>query len=258
MLDPTDVNPGHDTGARLPPVSLFMPTYNSERFIGQSVERVHALLSMHFGQFEIVVVDDTSTDRTCEIVEQRSHHLEGLRLVRFEDGPSRRENLGLAMLEARFDHLLFIDSDLSPDIGSIPQLMRVLADKQADVVIGSRYIDGTAERTLYRRLLSVVYNRMVRTLFNSPYVDHNCGLKGFTREAYAAIAQGVGHDPGHRRGWFWDVELLMVAGRLGMKIHEHPVRWAESPTSTFSLARELKAVPYMAGLLRQSPSGRLR
>lgn len=242
-----------------PSLSLFMPTYNSAAYIRDSIDRVMQLLSANFGRFELVVVDDGSQDDTCAIVECHPEAAGGnLRLIRFHNGPSRRENLALAMLGARYGYIFFIDSDLSPDIRSIPSMMRCMTEHHQQVVIGSRNREAASNRLLYRRFLSEMYNRTVRLLFNSPYADHNCGLKGFTREAYTAISHRLGHDTDHRRGWFWDVELLIVARQIGLRVHEHPVRWTESPSSTFSLIRELKVVPYMVRLRLRPLSGRLQ
>jgi glycosyltransferase involved in cell wall biosynthesis len=233
----------------LPPISVYMPAYNAEKYIDRNIDTVYGFLIENFEDFELTIVDDNSDDNTNNIVKSKQLILNKLQLDHYHNGPSRRENLAVSMLDAKFDTVFFIDSDLSPDIKELRGLMSAIVDQKFDVVIGSRYQSKSADRSFLRRSLSTGYNKFVSALFDSSIYDHNCGLKGFRKSCYSMIVEKIGHDIHHKRGWFWDVEVLLTANQLGFRIKEIPVKWTESSSSTFRFERELKVIPYAVNLV---------
>jgi len=225
-------------------ISVFIPVYNEEEIIEDSLKKIIKEMKNIGRNFEIIVVNDGSTDRTYEIIESIPHVI-----ARHYAGPSRRENLADSFFhsgsEIGADNIIiFMDSDLSVPLKHVKDLLKEL-DDGADIVVGSKYSGIKATRSFYRRFFSVMYNFVIRTMFQSKIKDHNCGFKAFRREMLAIISE-MGHNS--VRGWFWDAEFLIRAQKLGCDVREIPVDWTRAEKSTFSLKREIKLIPYMIKL----------
>jgi glycosyltransferase involved in cell wall biosynthesis len=229
-----------------PSISVFVPAYNEGPRIRASVTTLEALLAGAFDRYEVVVVDDGSTDDTADqVLAVASAHV-GLR--RFSPGRSWRENLAVAMLEAASDVVAFVDADLSPDIGALPTLVAAL-QAGADVAVGSRRLAASeCERRRLRKVVSAVYNGSLRWLFASPVHDCQCGLKAFRPAVLRRLVGEMGAPGRLRRGWFWDGELLIRARRAGYRVVEVPVRWLESPSSSYFLPAQVALIPYILWL----------
>ena len=225
-------------------LSLFIPIYNfTPELVLRNVKTIRNFLEKHYGGFEIVLVDDASRAETKHAIEEAAR-LEHVRVMRYENGPSRRENLAASFPSAKYDILAFMDVDLSTDISFLPSLTDA-ARGTYDIAIGSRHSGIEARREWSRFVISKIYNFGVRSLFSSRIYDHTCGCKAFKKGAIVSLVQELGYDRGKRRGWFWDAEMLVRAARTGMKIAEIPVAWASDCESTFSFSREAKVIPYM-------------
>lgn len=236
-------------------VSLFIPVYNAAKLIKRDLREAYNALQRLNHHFEIVVVDDNSTDKSYrfkKLLEEAKHALhKNLRYVSYSAGPSRRENLAKTFFQAKYDNLGFIDADFSCDISFFLKAVVLLKKTSADIVIGSRYIKGAkAKRRPLRRIFSHIYNGLVRLLFQSKIRDHQCGLKVFRRERVLPIIREMGYDEKFVRGWFWDAELLVRAQKANLKIIEMPVEWHYSDSSTFNFRREIKYLGAMVKLKR--------
>lgn len=225
-------------------ISLFIPVYNfNPDTLGTNVRTIHEFVKKNYGGFEIIIIDDTSSRATQEAIE-RASNLENISVQRYENGPSRRENLAASFTKARYDILAFMDVDLSTGLSYLPSLTDGVWERN-DVVIGSRYKGIRPQRESYRYAMSIFYNLGVRLLFGSKIKDHTCGFKAFRKEKILGIVREMGYDNTKRRGWFWDAEMLIRAQKKGCNVREIPVTWASDHESTFSLSREVKVVPYI-------------
>lgn len=228
-------------------VSLFIPVYNAARLIRQDIKKSYAALLRLGAGFEIIVVDDNSTDVSYRFqrVINKAKRVTGkqIKYISYNTGPSRRENLAKSFYLAKYEIIGFIDVDFSCDISYFLKAVKLLIDKSADMVIGSRYIKGAkVRRRPVRRILSFFYNFVIKILFNSTIQDHQCGLKVFRKSAIFPILDKMGYDEKYVRGWFWDAELLIRAQKAGLKIIEMPVEWHFSDSSTFNFKRELRCL----------------
>jgi len=231
-------------------ISLFIPVYNGARLIRGVLRRSFGALQELHDDFEIVIVDDNSSDRSYrfERIINKGKKGEGqdIRYVRYTKGPSRRENLAASFSGAKHELIGFIDADFSCDISYLVEAIKVLNQEAADVVIGSRYIKGAkAKRRPMRRIFSFFYNATIRFLFGSKITDHQCGLKVFRRSSAMAIIEQMGYDDEFIRGWFWDAEFLIRAQKEKLKIIEMPVEWRYADESTFNFRRELRCLRYI-------------
>jgi glycosyltransferase involved in cell wall biosynthesis len=145
------------------------------------------------------------------------------------------------------DLLLFVDADGSTGVDSVAQVLEPLYDGRADLTTGSRrHPDSTvgSHQTLFRRRLGDAFAWSARRLLETELYDFQCGAKALTAEAWTTLRPHL-YEP----GFAWDVELLGMAGALGLRVHEVPIRWEDAPGSTVDplstaveLARALFAV----------------
>lgn len=226
-------------------ISVFVPVYNCASILKNSILLIHQELSILTKKFEIIIVDDASTDDT--LIVASSFKKENIFVTRFSNGPSRRENLSVAMRSANFPIVLFTDVDLAVDVAYIKNLLLEI-NNGASIAIGSRHKGIKPKRTLFRKIVSQGYNMFMRNYFWSSISDHQCGFKAFKKEALTQLLDSMGYDDTFQRGWFWDAELLIRAQKKGFKISEVPVEWHFGSKSTFKISREIKMIPYVLKL----------
>lgn len=209
-------------------LSVVVPAYNEERRIGQTLDRLLAYLARRGGASEIVVVTDGSRDRTAEIARQAASR-----------GPVRVLDSGVnrgkgscvrrGLLEARGALRLFSDADLSTPIEEVERLAAALG-RGFDVAIGSRALPESAvavRQPWWRQAMGRIFNACVQRLVVPGIRDTQCGFKLFTADAVQQIF------PRLRIEHFgFDVEVLWLARRLGLRVAEVPVTWVDDPRST--------------------------
>ena len=220
-------------------VSVVVPAYNEAHSIQGNLDSIVRYLSARFQRFEVVVVNDGSTDGTQrEIAEaaSRDGHIEVVLL------PANRGK-GFAVrqgvLKAKGDTVLFTDADLSTPVEEIERAVEELS-KGYSVVIASRQHPQSTIRvrqSWLRELMGKSFNVLIRTLFPLPYRDTQCGFKCFTQKAAREIFSVTRID-----GFTFDVEVLLIAQRLGYSVKEIPVTWADVAESKVKLARGWVAI----------------
>jgi glycosyltransferase involved in cell wall biosynthesis len=213
-------------------ISVIIPAYNEGRRIASSLMEI----KRHFGKlqraFEIVVVDDGSSDDTVSIVQAAADNNPVLRLVRNDRNRGKGYSVRHGVLESHGKLVLFSDADLSAPIEESAKLLEAIEQRGLDVAIGSRALNRQligARQPWLREQSGKVFNACVRLILGLPYVDTQCGFKAFRREAVLPIFQrqcvfGFGFDP----------ELLYVARLHGLKVGEVAVQWNHVPGSKVS------------------------
>lgn len=227
-------------------VSVFIPAYNEEEIIENNIQRIYDYLKNEFKYFELIIVDDSSKDKTSEIARKLSQET-NIQYARFENCPSRRENLAVSLKRAKYDIVVFMDLDLATDLSYLKDLINNIQNGN-DISIGSRYKGIKPKRELYRLIISKVYNLFMRIYFGSNILDHQCGFKAFKKEVLLELIEEMGYDTDLTRGWFWDAELLIRAQKKGYRISEMPIKWQFGKKSTFNMQRELKMLGYVLKL----------
>jgi putative flippase GtrA len=227
-------------------VDVVVPVYNEQAALEDSVRRLHAFLTEHFPfSWRIVVADNASTDGTPFVAAALAAELEGVAHLRLD-----RKGRGLALRaawtrsEARV--VAYMDVDLSTDLRGLLPLVAPLLSGHSDVAIGSRLARGAhVVRGPKREVISRTYNKILQTTLRVRFTDAQCGFKAVTREAAALLLPQIRDD-----GWFFDTELLVLAGREGLRVHEVPVDWVDDPDSRVDLVRtavdDLKGVARLA------------
>lgn len=225
-------------------ISVFIPAYNEEKIIEKNIPRILEELKKIKFPYELVLVDDGSTDATGALCQKLQRSYPHVRYRRFDNGPARRENLAVALRDAAFNYVAFMDIDLATDLTHLNELVTNL-NHGADVAIGSRYKGIQPERTWFRYLMSKGYNAFMQMYFGSRICDHQCGFKAFKKEALFQILDEMGYEHKMKRGWFWDAELLIRAQKKGLIITEFAVQWRFGEKSSFKIFREIRMIPYV-------------
>ena len=225
-------------------LSLVVPAYNEERRLPATLARIGDYLRQSGESgWEIVVVDDGSTDRTAEAARTGAPRAGApVEVVVLPENRGKGAAIREGVRRARGERVLVSDADLSTPI----EEWRRLADAGAPIAIGSRAIDeGTVRlrQAWYRRALGKAFNRIVRALSVPGIRDTQCGFKLFD----GGVARALFADATIDR-FAWDVEILALARARGIAIAEVPVLWFNSPESKVSVVRDL--VPTLRDLLR--------
>ncbi len=229
-----------------PELSVFIPVCNEEKSLEFNIKKIYEALKDTGKSFELIIVDDTSTDLTPAIAKKLAKNKD-IRYIRCEGGPSRRENLAQEFKKAKAELIIYMDSDLAVDLKHLLEL--IYYSKKADIATGSRYMkESKIKRKFYRLIISKLYNAFLRILFNSKAQDHQCGFKAIKKKVALDLIKEMGYDKKLQRGWFWDAELLIRAQKRHYRIAEFPVTWAYGKKSSFSIMRELKMIPYVIKL----------
>lgn len=214
-----------------PRVSLIVPVYNEEHRL-HTLSRILRFLQGQPFEWEWLIVDDGSTDRTAELVEAFARPYERVRLLRAPHG-GKGHAVRTGMLAARGQLCFFSDIDLSVPIEELPRFLPAL--ERADVAIGSREAPGAVryEEPTYRHLMGRVYNLLVRLLLLRGIHDTQCGFKGFRQGAAECLFSRQQIDD-----WGFDIEVLYLARRLGYSIEEVPVHWTYGRQSRIRALRD--------------------
>jgi putative flippase GtrA len=232
--------------AAAPQVDVVVPVHNEEAVLQRSILRLHRFLSDEFPfSWRIVIADNASTDATPAIAEQLAWDLRGVALLRLEQ-KGRGRALRAAWSASRARVVCYMDVDLSTDLRGLLPLVAPLLSGHSDVAIGTRLAHGArVVRGSKRELISRAYNRILHATLRARFSDAQCGFKAVRREALDQLLDDVRDD-----GWFFDTELLVLAQRRGMRIHEVPVAWVDDPDSRVDLVRtavdDLKGVARLA------------
>lgn len=210
-------------------MSIVIPAYNEEKRIGGSLSEACAYLDESGLEYEVIVVDDGSSDRTGRIVEDMAAESPKVRLVRYEKNRGKGHALRTGVLVTIGDFVLVMDADLSTPMVEIRNLMPYLSGGGFDIAIGSRALalsDIVRKQPWWRRCMGMTFNRIVKTLVIGDFEDTQCGFKLFSGE----VARSLFGDAKIDR-FAYDVEILALAKKKGYAIKEVPIRWINSPES---------------------------
>src|SRR6202022_3766226 len=210
-----------------PLVDIAIPVYNEERDLERSVRRLRRYLDRQFPfEARITVVDNASTDSTWAIAQRLALELDGVRATRLAS-KGRGRAVRHAGLGSDAAIAAYMDVDLSTDLDALLPLVAPLISRHSDVSIGSRLAPGASVvRGPRRELISRSYNLLLRLALGVGFRDAQCGFKAMRSEVARALLPSV-----ENQAWFFDTELLVLAERAGLRIHEVPVDWTDDPDS---------------------------
>jgi dolichyl-phosphate beta-glucosyltransferase len=232
-------------------VSIVIPAYNEASRLGNTLRTVVAYLREHSPESEVIVVDDGSSDNTAELSREVLEDSGSLRtsVISYKSNLGKGRAVRLGLLAARSDIALFSDADLSTPITETPKLVDPILNDQTDLTFGSRALDRSligVHQPWRREQGGRVFNLVVRLATGLPFWDTQCGFKAFNMKVCRPLVEAATVD---RFGF--DVELLYLAHRAGLRLREIPVRWDHNEGGTINLASDSFKMVSEVGLIRQ-------
>jgi dolichyl-phosphate beta-glucosyltransferase len=207
-------------------LTVVIPAYNEEQRLGASIEAVRAYLDESGGSWELVIVDDGSTDQTATVVEAAVAQEPRIRLIRSPRNRGKGHAVRVGVLASVGTDVLVSDADLSTPISELEELRRGRGD--AVVVIGSRsdLSKIAVHQSIVRETLGRFGNWIIRAVVLDGVNDTQCGFKLFDGASARGLFAATTVD-----GWAFDVEVLHLCRRFGWPMAEVPVRWAHAAGS---------------------------
>lgn len=213
--------------ARNPRVDIVIPVYNEQAGLERSVRRLHAFLSDNLPfAWRIVIADNASTDATLAIARALARELPDTDVLHL---PMKGRGRALRETWSRSDAdvVCYMDVDLSTDLRALLPLVAGLISGHSDVAIGTRLAPGSrVERGRKREVISRCYNKLLRLALGAKFSDAQCGFKAVRGDVAQRLLPAI-----EDNGWFFDTELLVLAQRQGLRIHEVAVDWVDDPDS---------------------------
>ena len=217
-------------------LTVVVPAYNEEKRLGATLKRMLTYFDEQGDPFEIIVVDDGSTDGTASLVETISSCRKEVQLISYHPNHGKGYAVRQGMLAGRGERLLLSDADLATPIEEVEKLSAKL-NAGYDIAIGSRDVKGSElikHQSWLRETGGKTFNRMVQLIAVPGIHDTQCGFKLFTRSSAQAIFSRctVEH-------FAFDVEVLYIAIRIfGYRVAETPIRWAHQEGSSVVFWRD--------------------
>jgi putative flippase GtrA len=227
-----------------PQVDIVVPVRNEERDLEPSVRSLSAYLRKSFPfSARITIADNGSADGTWAIATALSGELGEVRAVRMEQ-PGRGRALRAIWQDSDAEVLAYMDVDLSTDLNALLPLVAPLLSGHSDLAIGTRLARGARViRGPKREVISRCYNLLLRASLGAGFSDAQCGFKAIRAEQAHALLPLT-----EDTGWFFDTELLVLAERAGLRIHEVPVDWIDDTDSRVDIVAT--ALADLSGIVR--------
>lgn len=203
-------------------ISVVIPAYNEQAVILGTIREVQSYLKKNFLSWEIIVVDDGSTDETANHVESIS----GVRLVKLRHNNGKGYAVKTGMLASEGEYRLFMDADNSTNISELKHMIKEI--QRCDIVVGSRALIQSqviVSQNFLKKRLGRIGNRCIRFLLQLPLRDTQCGFKLFRASTKVLFEQQT------LKRWGFDFELLFLAHKRGFRVHESPVVWVNNSQS---------------------------
>ncbi|WP_072807250.1 bifunctional glycosyltransferase family 2/GtrA family protein [Rhodococcoides yunnanense] len=212
-------------------LEVVIPVYNEEADLEQCIRRLHAHLDENIPfRAQITIADNASTDGTLAVAHRLADEIDGVRVHHLEE-KGRGRALKAVWLASDADVVAYMDVDLSTDLNALMPLIAPLLSGHSDLAIGSRLNRASrVVRGAKREFISRSYNLILRTSLRAKFSDAQCGFKAMRTDVARQLLPLV-----QDTGWFFDTELLVIAEKVGLRIHEVPVDWVDDPDSSVNI-----------------------
>jgi dolichyl-phosphate beta-glucosyltransferase len=216
-------------------ISIVIPAKDEEERLPQFLKTVIAHCNESAYKYEVIVVDDGSSDGTSAVAREFCKNFPGLQIIRLEQNRGKGHAVRCGILSARGKIRLFLDADGSTPVSEIEKNLHYF-NEGFDIVIGSRVIEGN-ERSVkarsYRKLMGFIFNALVHTFLIKGIKDTQCGFKMFRDSIVGPLWTKV-----HLDGFGFDLEVLFLAEQMGYNVKEVPVNWTHVDGSKIRLGKD--------------------
>ena len=212
-------------------ISVVIPVFNGESIIKDNVENLRNFLDKFFSSYEIVIVDDGSTDNTRAVLDSMSK--KNLRILSLEKNIGKYGAIAAGMAVCSGSCRVFTDADLPYDLEAIPYLAKLINDRQIHIAIGDRTLRESEyfiHLPFIRNLATKAFSFFIAILVTGGLFDTQCGLKGFRSDVAKALFPLL-----QEKGFSGDVQLLYIALKYNLEIKRIPVRLRRKGPSTVQL-----------------------
>ncbi|MDQ0680765.1 glycosyltransferase involved in cell wall biosynthesis [Arthrobacter pascens] len=243
-----------DTRSATPVLDVTIPVFNEEKDLEECLRRLHGYLQEYFPHpFRITVADNASTDGTLTIAERVAREVPEVAVVHLAE-KGRGNALRRVWLASDAPVLAYMDVDLSTDLAALAPLLAPLISGHSDLAIGTRLTRSSRViRRPKREFISRSYNLLLRSVMGARFTDAQCGFKAIRADVARRILPYTQDNE-----WFFDTELLVLAERCGLRVHEVPVDWIDDPDSSVDIVQTALAdLRGMARLTGDLVSGRI-
>jgi putative flippase GtrA len=227
-----------------PVLDVVVPVYNEEIDLEPCVRRLYAYLAAEFPyRFRITIADNASTDSTADVARRLASDVPEVVAVHLAE-KGRGRALKHVWTHSDAAVLAYMDVDLSTDLGALLPLVAPLISGHSDLAIGSRLARGSrVVRGAKREFISRSYNLILRSTLSARFSDAQCGFKAIRADVAERLLPMV-----EDTGWFFDTEMLVLAEKAGLRIHEVPVDWIDDPDSRVDIVAT--AIADLKGIVR--------
>ena len=217
-------------------LSVIVPAYNEEKNLYKNIIKYNAYLKKQNYNYEIIIVNDGSTDNTSREAQKLKKQIKNLKIININVNQGKGAAVCQGLLAAQGDIRLFIDADNATSIEHVKKIWEPL-NSGSEIVIGSRNpLDAKGayqikRQVLTKRILGIAGNRLIQVLTVKGIYDTQCGFKAFTENAVNKIIPKV-----TIKRWGFDAEILTIADIYKYKIAKIPVKWINSAKSRVGIA----------------------
>jgi len=230
---------------------ITIPTWNEAVVIERNLRLLFDATKRYLPEHDVMieVADNGSTDATREIVHRMQKDISSIHLLELHE-----QGKGLAIRNSWVNHLrdsdvlIFMDADLAASLEALPRLIDPIVQGEADLVCGSRFVQGAhIKRNWMREAASVLYRTLQQFILKLPVKDAQCGFKAMSMKTAREVLPLC-----HEQGWMFDTELIAFAAKRGFRVREIPVDWIEhrDPARRSALRLFRHGWGFLAGLYR--------
>lgn len=216
-------------------LSIVIPAYDEEANLGSTLQDIAAYLKDKNYNYEVIVVDDGSKDKTAEVASSLAKIFENFTLLRNPANRGKGYAVKKGVFAAQGDLILFMDADNSTRIDQIEKLISAIKSGY-DIAIASRRLPGAiieSSQPLYRIILGNMYILLSKLILGTTVQDYNCGFKLYKKDIAKFLFSQLSRDD-----WSFDSELIFLISKFKLKIKEVPVRWQDKRTSKVKPLRD--------------------
>jgi len=210
-------------------ISIIIPAFNEEKRIIPSLLKIKEYINKQNIPYEIIVVDDGSTDSTYAAVTDLIKDIPHLKVIHYSPNKGKGHALRTGVLASKSEIILLSDADLSTPIEELSKLLLLIYNHNYDIAIGSRALalsEIVKKQPWWRQSMGKFFNKLVKVLVIEDFKDTQCGFKVFRGDIARSLFKEAQIDR-----FAYDVEVLAIGKKKGCKIVEAPVRWINSPES---------------------------